>query len=142
MKTKKPKVLFVASEAMPLVKTGGLADVAGSLPISLRTLGVDVAVMIPKHHVIKEKYESQIETIAVTEIILGWRRMYLGIQRMDVGGISYYLLDNEDYFGDAIYRGGNAENEQYLFFCRAVLESLEFLDFKPDILHCNDWHTG
>ena len=137
-----PKVLIIASEAMPFVKTGGLADVALSLPKALAALGVDARVMIPKHSVIKREHQDELETIATAGMQLGWRNKYLGIQTMESDGVIYYFIDNEDYFGDAVYRGGDAENEQYLFFCKAVCEALPLIDFDPDILHLNDWHTG
>ena len=136
------KVLFVASESMPFAKTGGLADVAHTLPKTLAALGLDVRVMIPAHARIKAEYSDKLETVASTEISLGWRRKYLGVETLDVSGVTYYFIDNEDFFGDAIYRGGNAESEQYLFFCKAVCEALSLIDFEPDILHLNDWHTG
>lgn len=139
---KKKQILLVASEAMPLCKTGGLADVVGALPPALRSLGAEVAVMIPKHHVVKEKWQKDIRHLAHTEIDLGWRKKYLGVEVLEVGGIPYYLIDNEDYFSDVIYRGGDAENEQYLFYCRAVVEALKLLGMQPDVVHTNDWHTG
>ena len=140
--TENPKVLIVASEAMPFVKTGGLADVIGALPKALAALGVDVRVMIPKHSVIKTYYQDELETIATASIELGWRTKYLGVQTMQTEGVTWYFIDNEDYFGDVVYRGGEAEIEQYLFFCKAVCEALSLIDFDPDILHMNDWHTG
>jgi starch synthase len=136
------KVLFVASEALPFVKTGGLADVVYALPKDLRRCGVDVAVMIPKHSVIKAEHQKELKCIAETEIGLGWRRKYMGIQTMVNDGVRYFFIDNEEYFGGPVYKGGDAESEQYLYFCRAALAALPFIDFKPDILHCNDWHTG
>jgi len=137
-----PKIMIVASEAMPFVKTGGLADVVGALAKSLNALGADARVMIPKHAKVKYEHQDELETLATTTIGLGWREKYLGVQSMDMDGIVYYFLDNEDYFGDAVYRGGGAENEQYLFFCKAVCEALSLIDFDPDVLHLNDWHTG
>ena len=136
------KVLIVASEAVPFVKTGGLADVVCALAKSLKELGVDARVIMPKHAKVKYEHQDELETIATSTISLGWREKYLGVQTMVQDGVVYYFLDNEDCFGDAVYRGGDAENEQYLFFCKAVLESLALIDFDPDILHLNDWHTG
>ena len=127
---------------MPFVKTGGLADVVGALPKTLASLGVDVRVMIPKHSVIKAQRQDELETISTSTLTLGWRSKYLGIQTLEEDGIIYYFIDNEDFFGDAVYRGGDAEIEQYLFFCKAVCEALLLIDFDPDILHLNDWHTG
>jgi starch synthase len=137
-----PKVLFIASEALPFVKTGGLADVAYALPKYLMRAGIEVSVMIPKHSVIKAGHQNELELVAETDIGLGWRRKYMGIQTMVHEGMRYYFIDNEDYFGDDVYKGGDAEAEQYLYFCRAALAALPFIEFKPDILHCNDWHTG
>ena len=138
----RPKVLIVASEAVPFVKTGGLADVVGALAKSLRELGVDARVMMPKHAKVKYEHQEELETIATETLRLGWREKYLGIQTLESDGVTYYFLDNEDYFGDAVYRGGYEENEQYLFFCKAVCEALTLIDFDPDIVHANDWHTG
>ena len=137
-----PKVLIVASEGMPFVKTGGLADVIGALPGALIALGVDARVMMPKHARIKRKYQDELETVATTSVHLGWRQKYLGVETMVLDGVIYYFIDNEDYFGSDVYRGGDAENEQYLYFCKAVCEALSIIDFDPDVLHLNDWHTG
>ena len=137
-----PKVLFVVSESLPFVKTGGLADVAYALPKALKLLGVDVRVMIPKYTAAMAEYCGDLETISTSTVNLGWRKNYLGIQTMEMEGVIYYFVDNEDYFGSGIYKGGEAENEQYLFFCKAVCEALSQIDFDPDIIHLNDWHTG
>ena len=140
--TGRPSVLIIASESVPFVKTGGLADVVCALAKSLKELGVDARVMIPKHSKIKYEHQDELETLATSTIRLGWREKYLGVQTMEMDGVVFYFIDNEDYFGDAVYRGGDAENEQYLFFCKAVCEALSLIDFDPDILHLNDWHTG
>ena len=137
-----PKVLLAAAECSPLSKTGGLADVAGALPKSLNALGMETRVITPYHRVIKNKYADRVEHLCELEISLGWRRQYVGVEKLEVNGIVVYLLDNEFYFGDKIYRGGLAEGEQYAFFQRAVLESIPLLDFQPEVLHCNDWHTA
>ncbi|MCL2493192.1 MAG: glycogen synthase, partial [Clostridiales bacterium] len=133
---------MIASEGVPFVKTGGLADVMGALPKALAALGADVRVMMPKHNAVKARWQDGLETAWETQIDLGWRRKYLGIQTLEYEGIRYYFIDNEDYFQGPVYRGGDAENEQYLFFCRAACEALLLIDFAPDILHLNDWHTG
>ena len=135
-------VLLVASESVPFVKTGGLADVVNALAKTLNSEGVCAHVMIPKHAQIKAEYQDDLETIATTTIHLGWREKYLGVQTMEKDGVIYYFIDNEDYFGGPVYRGGDAESEQYLYFCKAVCESLSLIDFVPDIIHLNDWHTG
>jgi starch synthase len=133
---------MVASEGMPFVKTGGLADVVGALPKALAALGVDVRVMLPKHQQVKEQYQDVLDTVATATVHLGWREKYLGVQRLSHEGVEYYFIDNEDYFSGPVYRGGDLENEQYLFFCKAVCEALSHIDFAPDVLHLNDWHTG
>lgn len=138
-----PKVLLAAAECAPLSKTGGLADVAGALPKSLNDIGIETRVITPYHRCIKGKYDDKIQHICDFEINLGWRRQYVGLERLDLDGLVIYLVDNEFYFGDMIYRGGNAEGEQYAFFQRAVLECIPRLDdFEPEVLHCNDWHTA
>ena len=137
-----PKVLLAAAECAPLSKTGGLADVAGALPKALREIGIDARVITPYHRCIKEKYAAGVEHLFDFRIWLGWRNAYVGIERLVHDGTTIYLVDNEDYFGGEIYLGGNREGEQYSFFTRAVLEALPNLDFTPDVIHCNDWHTA
>ena len=137
-----PRVLLAAAECAPLSKTGGLADVVGTLPRELLKLGIDARVITPYHRCIKDKYASEVEHLFDFRIWLGWRNAYVGIERIIVHGVTVYLVDNEDYFGDQIYRGGLPEGEQYSYFTRAVLEALPKLDFEPDIIHCNDWHTA
>lgn len=137
-----PKILFASAECAPFSKTGGLADVVGTLPKALKKLDAEAAVITPFHSVIKKKYAGAVEHLCDFRIMLGWRDAYVGIERYVSDGITFYFVDNEDYFGDRIYRGGGAEGEQYSFFCRAVLEALPRLDFTPDVLHCNDWHTA
>jgi len=137
-----PKVLLAAAECSPLSKTGGLADVAGALPKSLNALGFDARVITPYHRCVKDKYSSQVEHMAEFYINLGWRREYVGLEKLVLGGLTIYLIDSEYYFGDKIYRGGQAEGEQYAYFQRAVLEAIPFLDFVPEVIHCNDWHTA
>ena len=137
-----PNVLLVSAECAPLSKTGGLADVVGTLPKSLAALGVDARVITPYHRVIKNKYADKVEHMFYFYAQLGWRREYVGIEKLVLDGVTVYLVDNERYFGDSIYRGGNAELEQYAFFTRAVLDAIPNLDFAPDVIHCNDWHTA
>ena len=137
-----PKVLLASSECLPLSKTGGLADVAGALPKSLRTLGIEARVITPYHRVVKEKYRDQVTHLCDFEIWLGWRKHYVGLEKIVVDGVTIYLIDNEFFFGDKIYRGDMPEIEQYCYFQRAVLESIPLLDFTPDVLHCNDWQTA
>ncbi len=137
-----PKVLIAAAECAPLAKTGGLADVAGTLPKALKRLGADARVIMPYHRVIKERYSGQTEHLFSFSVDLGWRSQYAGIERLEAEGVTVYLVDNEYYFGDRIYRGGVPEGEQYAFFTRAVIDAIPNLGFFPDILHCNDWHTA
>ena len=136
-----PRILLAASECAPLAKTGGLADVVGTLPKYLRKLGVDARVMIPYHKIIKDKYSDQVEYLFSFEISLGWRRKFVGVNKLVLDGTYIWLIENDEYFGSAIYLP-DREGEQYAFFTRAVLEALPRLDFIPDIIHCNDWHTG
>lgn len=137
-----PNVLLASAECAPLSKTGGLADVVGTLPKSLAKLGIDARVITPYHRVIKEKYADQVEHLFYFYVDLGWRHEYAGIEKLVLDGVTIYLVDSERYFGDWIYRGGYDEIEQYAFFCRAVLDAAPGLDFVPDVIHCNDWHTA
>ena len=136
-----PKILFAASECAPLAKTGGLADVVGTLPKYLNKLGFDARVMIPYHKIIKDKYADQIEYLFSFEISMGWRQKFVGVHRLFLDRVCIWLIENEEYFGGPIYMP-DREGEQYAYFTRAVLEALPRLDFIPDIVHCNDWHTG
>ncbi len=141
-RTALPKILLAAAECSPLSKTGGLADVAGALPKSLKALGMDTRVITPCHKGLKAAFSGRMKHICDFEISLGWRRQYVGLERLELFGLVFYLIDNEFYFGDKIYKGGLEEGEQYAFFQRAVLECIPHLDFQPDVLHCNDWHTA
>ena len=137
------KVLFAASECVPFVKTGGLADVVGALPKRLRDLGVDVRVMLPMYSAIEPKWREKMEHVLFFYVNLGWRRQYVGIEKLVYEGITFYFVDNEQYFGrNYIYGYGADEGERFAYFCRAVLESLPLIDFVPDVIHCNDWQTG
>ena len=136
------KILIAAAECVPFAKTGGLADVAGALAVHLPELGYDTRVILPCHRIIKQRWGAQLEHLFSFSVQLGWRTQYVGIERIRMDGATYYFVDNEFYFGDMIYRGGEGEGEQYAFFCRAILEALPMLDFIPDVLHCNDWHTA
>ena len=137
-----PKILLAAAECTPLSKTGGLADVVGTLPKSLKKLGFDARVITPYHRCIKDKYADRVEHMFDFYVNLGWRTQYCGIERLELDGVIIYLVDSEFYFGDKIYRGGMAEGEQYAFFTRAVLDAIPNLGFTPEIVHCNDWHTA
>lgn len=139
---KLPDVLLAAAECAPLSKTGGLADVVGTLPKSLKALGIDARIITPYHRCIKDKYFDKVEHLFDFYVNLGWRRQYCGIERLELDGVTVYLVDNEFYFGGRIYKGGYEEGEQYAFFTRAVLDAIPNLGFSPDVVHCNDWHTA
>ena len=126
-RTELPRVLVVAAECSPLSKTGGLADMAGALPKELKRLGFDARVITPYHRVIKEKYASQVEHLGYLYVDLGWRHEYAGLEKIVLDGLTVYLIDSEYYFGDKIYRGWDAEVEQYAYFQRAVLEAIPLL---------------
>lgn len=141
-KNNKKSVLMLASECAPFAKTGGLADVVGTLPQSLCRLGFDTRIMIPYHKCIKEKYGHLTTSVCSFYIDLGWRHQYVGVETMMLGDVIVYLIDNEFYFGDAIYRDGDFGFEQYAFFTLAALEAIFKIGFTPDIIHANDWHTA
>ena len=137
------KILFAASECVPFVKTGGLADVIGALPKEILKSGADVRVILPLYSAIEQKWRDQMEHVLFFYVNLGWRRQYVGIERLTLNGITYYFVDNEYYFSrNYIYGLGGDEGERYAFFARAVLESLTQIGFMPDVLHCHDWQTG
>lgn len=136
------KVLFAAAEAVPFAKTGGLADVAGSLPKELKKQGVDVRVVMPKYSCIPEVYKQQMEPVLETSVQVGWRKQYCGIQKLEHDGVPMYFIDNEQYFKREGLYGYLDDAERFSFFSRAILDMLAQIDFIPDIIHCNDWHTG
>ena len=137
------KILFAASECVPFVKTGGLADVVGALPKQIMKSGEDVRVILPLYSAIDQKWREQMEHVVFFYINLGWRRQYVGIEKLTYEGITFYFVDNKQYFQrNYIYGLGGDEGERYTFFCRAVLEALPHIDFMPDVLHCHDWQTG
>ncbi|MBO7744946.1 glycogen synthase GlgA [Paenibacillus sp. MWE-103] len=136
------KILFAASEAVPLVKTGGLADVAGALPKALREKGADVRVILPKYGTIPHELAEKFERIATFPVRLGWRSQYCGLLKAELDGVVYYLIDNEQYFKRSGLYGYDDDAERFVFFCYAVVESLFHSDFVPGIIHCHDWQTG
>ena len=138
----KPSVLMCGAECAPFAKTGGLADVMGTLSRELKDLGFDIRLVLPFHRIIKDSYKDKVKHLASFSVELGWRTQYVGLELYDWDGIPIYFIDNEYYFGHMIYRGGTFEGEQYAFFCRAVLEALPMTGFVPDIIHVNDWHTA
>lgn len=136
------KVLFVVSECVPFVKSGGLADVAGSLPKELRKLGTDVRVVMPNYGTISQAFKKQMKKRVDFQVKVGWRSQYCGIEEFVFEGIPFYFIDNEYYFKREKLYGFFDDGERFAYFSRAVLESLSYLDFKPDVIHCHDWHTG
>ena len=137
------KILFTASECVPFVKTGGLADVIGALAPVLAKAGHDVRVIIPMYTAIPQKWQEQMTHVVDFEVQLGWRRQYAGIEMLEKDGVKWYFLDNKYYFGRPyIYGLSGDEYERFGFFCRAVLNALPLLDFAPDILHAHDWQSG
>ncbi len=136
-------VLFLASECVPFVKTGGLADVVGALPPVLRAAGTDVRVMLPLYGEVSAAWRGKMRHVTDFEVDLGWRRQYCGIESLEYNGLTFYFVDNRYYFDRPyIYGAGGDECERFGFFCRAALNALPLLDFRPDILHCHDWQTG
>lgn len=136
-------VLFVTSECVPFVKTGGLGDVAGSLPQELVAQGVETRVILPKYGVIDEKYTSQMRYIDHIYIKMGWRSQYCGVFELKMNNVTYYFVDNEFYFGAKYVYGDIATDiERFAFFDKAVLALLQVVDFWPDVIHANDWQTG
>ncbi|HEY8422222.1 MAG TPA: glycogen synthase GlgA [Thermoclostridium sp.] len=136
------RIWFPVSEATPFAKTGGLADVAGSLPKALRKLGIDIRVVMPKYSQIPQQYVNKMSFIGYTYVNLTWRREYCGIFKLVHDDVPFYFLDNERYFNREWYYGQVDDGERFTFFCKAILEVLPVIDFKPYIIHCNDWQTG
>ncbi len=136
------KVWFVASEVSPFAKTGGLADVAGSLPSALREMGVDVRVVMPKYGQISQEYVNKMKFLGYTYVDLTWRHEYCGIFTLEHHGVPYYFIDNEHFFCREWFYGQTDDGERFAFFCKAVLEILPMINFKPYIIHCNDWQSG
>lgn len=136
------KILFVASEAVPFIKTGGLADVAGSLPKALKAQGVDARLIVPKYSDIPETYRNEMKFLHNTTVRVGWRNQYCGVEYLEHNGVPTYFIDNEQYFKRSGLYGYKDDDERFAFFSRAVLDILPQIDFMPDVIHCNDWHTG
>lgn len=137
------KILFTASECVPFIKTGGLADVIGALAPVLASEGNDVRVIIPLYSSIPQEWTAKLKHVCDFEVQLGWRRQYCGIEKLEQNGVVWYFVDNKFYFGRPyIYGLGGDEYERYGFFCRAVLNCLPLIDFRPDIIHAHDWQSG
>lgn len=144
MSDKKMQVVFASAEAAPFVKTGGLGDVAGSLPRALVAAGADVIVMVPKYGTIASEYTDRMDHVADFYVSLGWRNEYCGLERLVIDGVTYLFIDNERYFKRDYPYGFFDDGERFAFFSKAVTESLQHLPegFQCDVLHCNDWHTA
>ena len=137
------KVLFVASECVPFMKTGGLADVVGSLPKYINKDEFDVRVMLPKYMAIPDQYKQQMQYKTHFYMDLAWRTQYVGVSELQYNGITFYFIDNEYYFsGFAPYGNIYEDVEKFAFFCKASLSTLPLIGFQPDIIHCHDWQTG
>ncbi len=135
------KVLFVSAEVSPYAKSGGLGDVAGSLPKALQAAGVDVRVVFPKYRTIKDEFLSSCKYISSFDVSLDWRTQKADIYTIR-GSVPTYMIGNDFYFGRAGYYGYGDDNERFAFFSKAAIEFLDFIDFVPDVIHCNDWQTG
>jgi starch synthase len=139
----KKKILYVASEAGPFIRTGGLGDVAASLPIALNGLGYDVRVVLPYYSDIACELKDKMTFVGSTYVPLAWRNQYCGVYKATVSdGVTYYFIDNEYYFKRNGLYGHFDDAERFAFFAKAVLQALPVIDFYPDIIHCNDWHSG
>jgi starch synthase len=136
------KVLYAASEALPFAASGGLADVAGSLPQALRKRLIGCRVVMPLYSTIKQELRDTMKFITNISVPVAWRRQYCGIFEAKYGGVTYYLLDNEYYFKREGLYGYYDDAERFAFFSRAILEIIPHIDFKPDVIHCNDWQTA
>lgn len=142
--SKKMQIVFASAECAPFVKTGGLGDVAGSLPAALVRAGAEVIVMVPKYATIKDEYKAQMEHFSDFYVSLGWRNEYCGLEKLEHGGVTYMFIDNERYFARDYPYGFFDDGERFAFFSKAITESLQHLPagFECDILHCNDWQTA
>ena len=137
------KILFAASECVPFIKTGGLADVVGSLPKYFPKEEYDVRVILPKYSSIKDKFKNDMQYLMNFYMDLNWRQQYVGLFKTEYEGVTYYFIDNEEHFtGDMPYAGMPWDLEKFAFFSKAVLSCLPLLDFRPDVIHCHDWQTG
>lgn len=142
--SKKMQIVFASAECAPFVKTGGLGDVAGSLPAALARAGAEVIVMVPKYATIKDEYKAQMEHFSDFYVSLGWRNEYCGLEKLEHDGVTYMFIDNERYFARDYPYGFFDDGERFAFFSKAITESLQHLPagFECDILHCNDWQTA
>lgn len=136
------KVLYCTSEARPFAATGGLADVAGSLPQALRLRLIGCRVVMPLYEDIPQELRDNMKFVTSLSVPVAWRRQYCGVFEAKVGGVIYYLIDNQYYFKRHGLYGHYDDAERFAFLSRAAIEMLPYLDFKPDVIHCNDWQTA
>ena len=138
------KILYAASEALPFIASGGLADVAGSLPRAINQLGHDCRVVLPLYGDIKQEMREKLTYVTHFFVDLSWRTQYCGLFTAEINGVTYYLLDNEYYFGRNGIYGFFDDAERFSFFSKAIVDMLPHIceEFKPDIIHCNDWQTA
>ena len=136
------KILYATSEAVPFCKTGGLADVAGSLPPALAAEGAEIAVVLPLYRRIKERFGDQLYFECYDYVDLAWRHSYCGLFSLQKDGVTWYFLDNEQYFDRSELYGYMDDGERFAFFSRAVVRMLGHLKFWPEVIHCNDWQTA
>ena len=135
-------ILFLTSESVPFIKTGGLADVAGALPKELKKKGVDIRVVLPLYKKISESYREKMEKITEFYVDLDWKHQYAGVYQLEWDGVTYYFIDNLEYFDrDGLYGFGD-DAERFIFFSKACTLLPKEINFKPDIIHSNDWHTA
>ena len=136
------KILYVTSEAVPFCKTGGLADVAGSLPPALAEQGAEVAVVLPLYDRVRAKYGDKLNFLCYDYVDLAWRHSYCGLFSLEQDGVTWYFLDNEQYFNRGDLYGQMDDGERFGFFSRAVVRMLDHMKFWPDVIHCNDWQAA
>ena len=135
-------ILYCSSEALPFAMSGGLGDVAGSLPKALVQSGINCAVVMPLYGDIRQDLRDKMTYLTNFSVPVGWRNQYCGVFSAEVSGVTYYLLDNEYYFKRKGLYGFYDDGERFAFFSRAILEMLQHIDFAPDIIHTNDWQTA
>ena len=136
------KLLFAASEIAPFFRTGGLAEVAGSLPAALARLGAEVRAVMPLYQAVGQEYRDRMKLVATFQVQLSWRSQYCGVFELEHNGVTHYFLDNEYYFKRPMAYGEFDDGERFAFLSRAILELPRHVGFSPDVIHCNDWQTG
>lgn len=136
------KVLYAAAECAPFIKTGGLADVIGALPREMTKNGVDVRVIVPLHKGVSDEFKDKMEFLGEFYVSLSWRKTYCGVYSLFYNGVTHYFIDNEQYFGRNSIYGEYDDAERFAFFSKAVLDVINFVDFFPEVIHINDWHTA